>query len=85
MNKGIFLCHDFVLGFISLVGEGSAFGFFCVFCWGLEYFGVWVFYVCSVLLLNSNVLVLKQVFRVKMFLMLEQESHSNPRAWLTSM
>lgn len=72
-------------GFVSLVGEGSAFGIFCVFYCGLGYFELGVFYVCLVLLLNSNVLVLKQVFRLKMFLMLKQESHSNPRDWLTSM
>lgn len=54
MNKGIFLCHDFVLGF-------------CFFAWGGRYIwnffvcfvGVWdilrceVFYVWLVLLLNT--------------------------------
>lgn len=75
-----------MLGF-CFFGEGGKciWNFLCVLLGFGIFWGLGFFYVCLVLLLNSNVLVLKQVFRLKMFPMLEQESHSNPRDWLTSM
>lgn len=67
-------------GFVSLLGEGGTFGIFLYVLlgfgifWGVRFFMFGWF--CS--WTHYCVLVLKQVFRLKMFLMLEQESHSNP-------
>lgn len=58
MNKGIFLCHDFVLGFCIFGGGGTCiWDFFVCFVGVWDILGFGGFYVCLFLLLNSDVLV----------------------------